>query len=130
MALATMLSAQAYISLLDRIDHAHHHTHFANPLAGSVEFVPVAQDDDAGHRHAHGAVAHHDPGANTHHHSHGPVDHQHGGDAALVFLAAQSFILAAAPIPAYRYATGAAKLVSVDPRGLDHPPKPLLVTRV
>ena len=36
MALAVMLSGQAYISLMDRIEHAHHHAHFANPLAGEV----------------------------------------------------------------------------------------------
>ena len=38
MAIAVMLSGQSYISLMDRIDHAHHHVHFANPLAGDVAF--------------------------------------------------------------------------------------------
>jgi hypothetical protein len=34
MALAVMLSGQTYISLMDRIDHAHNHVHFANPAGG------------------------------------------------------------------------------------------------
>lgn len=140
MVLAAMLSAQAYISLMDRIDHAHGHAHFANPLAGGVELKLASHSKPSKHHHAHGsgdhhhsqeaadhqqgdAAAHHAHGSSDHQHSHGTADHQHGGDAALVFLAAQSFVLPASPIPAFLYETGSPKLVSFRPRGPDHPPK-------
>jgi len=44
MAMAVMLSGQTYIALMDRIEHAHHHVHFANPLAGAVEFCGGVHD--------------------------------------------------------------------------------------
>jgi len=33
---------------MDRIDHAHHHSHFANPLAGDIQFC--AGDHDQRHQ--------------------------------------------------------------------------------
>src|SRR5262249_145158 len=96
MALAVMLSGQSYISLMDRIEHAHHHAHFANPLAGGLASC-VGDHDACGHHHDGTADA-------SHHHSHGSPGHQSGttehqhGDAAVMFLAAQSFVLAICPV--------------------------------
>lgn len=150
MTLAVMLSGQAYISLMDRIDHAHHHVHFANPLAGDVQFSPARQDHDAAGHHehratqdvaedrAHGSDGHHRGGQDvaghhTHgtgdHHPHNPVDHQHG-DATVVFLAVQSFVFAACPAAADRCATELPILTSVFLLGPDHPPKSDLEFRV
>ena len=151
MALATMLSAQTYISLMDQIDHAHNHAHFANPLAGNVEYSISRNNnpprlhhhhgnaDNTEHQahisdgqqqphapaaHKHNAVAdHHVAGSDTHHHSHDSADHHHGGDASFVFLVALHFVLPGAPLPAFRYETASPKLVSFNPRGPDHPPK-------
>jgi len=80
MALAVMLSGQTYIALMDRIEHAHHHVHFANPLAGDVQFC-VGDHDQCGMH-----PRHHDDGsgAPADHHSHDPINHQHG-DPAIVF---------------------------------------------
>jgi len=117
MALAVMLSGQAYISLMDRIDHAHHHLHFANALAGDVQFCGGDHDQCGAHHH------HHDgDNAAGHHHSNGPADHQHG-DAAIVFLAAHSFVFAICPVEAARCETELPALASISPRGPDHPPK-------
>ena len=131
-ALAVMLSGQAYISLMDQIDHAHHVTHFANPLAGDIEYSP-ADRDSSSHQHHHHAAQYladsHAQGSDGHHHSHGPVDHQHG-DAAIVFLAAKSFVLVLCPVPALRCETASPKIVSFNPRGPDHPPKTSLEIRV
>jgi hypothetical protein len=120
MALAALLSGQAYISLMDRMDHAQHHAHFANPLAGDVNYS-AADHVSSGHQH-HDVAGHHPDDAAGHSHSHAPADHQHG-DAAIVFLAAKSFVLALCPVPAMRCETKSAKLVSFSPRGPDHPPK-------
>lgn len=151
MVLAAMLSGQTFISLMDRIDHAHNHAHFANALAGSVAYSVVQDDstDRLHHHHGDGDLAEHDAhgsdrqvqsdnpakhshsdvadhhvqSSDAHHHSHDSADHQHGPAAALVFLAVQSFVLPASPVPAFRYETTSAKLVSFNPRGPDHPPK-------
>lgn len=128
MALAVMLSGQAYISLMDRIEHAHHHAHFANPLAGEVGSCVGGHD----------ACAHHHDGAQgtSHHHSHGSTSHDSGtsehqhGDAAVMFLAAQSFVLAISPVPSPRCELEPPTLVSFHPRGPDHPPKTVLEVRV
>ncbi len=131
MALAAMLSGQTYISLLDRIDHAHHHAHFANPLAGDVEYSAVDHDSSAHHHDDEGQdiADHHADGSAGQHHSHDPADHQHG-DAAIVFLAAQNFVLGICPVPALRCETASPKIVSFNPRGPDHPPKTSLEIRV
>jgi hypothetical protein len=116
MALAVVLSGQAYISLMDRVEHAHHHVHFANPLAGDLQI---------GHHHDHGmehASHHHDD-------PQGAAEHQHG-DATIMFLAAQSFVLTACPIAADRCVSVPMKFASINPRGPDRPPKALFEIRV
>lgn len=133
MALAAMLSGQTYISLMDRIDHAQNHAHFANPLAGDVAYSSASHASPS-HRHdghePQKTAHHHEHGSAGHSHPHGgTADHQHG-DAAIVFLAAQSFVLTACPLPALRCDTASAKLVSFNPRGPDHPPKTGLEIRV
>jgi hypothetical protein len=132
MALAFLLSGQTYISLMDRIDHAHHHTHFANPLAGDVSYSTLDHEPSGHHHHAGGtteASDHHEHGSTGHHHSGGPADHQHG-DATIVFLAANSFVLVLCPIPALRCEAASPRIVSFSPRGPDHPPKTNLEIRV
>lgn len=122
MALATVLSCQSYISLMDRIEHAHHHAHFANPLAGDVQFCG-GDHDWCGVSHDHAG-----DGAD-HQHSHGLPDHQHSGDAAIVFLAAQSFTFAISPVACPRCETEPRGLAGVSPSGLDRPPKSNLEIR-
>ena len=125
MALAFVLSWQAYISLMDRLEHAHHHSHFANPLAGEITYC----FGDCGaehHAHDHGSAAHHHHDSNTVaglSHSDIPA-HQHG-DSAIVFLAAQSFVLAACTVPAIRCESRPVAFVTFNPRGPDRPPKSL-----
>ena len=121
MALAVMLSGQTYIALMDRIEHAHHHVHFANPLAGDVQFCAGDHDQCGMHHH------HHDDGSGAlaDHHSHDPISHLHG-DPAIVFLAAQSIVFAICPAEATRCETEPPALTSISPRGPDHPPKPVL----
>jgi hypothetical protein len=109
MALAVMLSGQAYISLMDRIDHAHHHAHFPNVLAGDLQYC--GGDGDRCDHHDHG--------------THGKIGHNHG-DAAIVFLAAQSFVFAICPLEAARCETEPPTLASISLRGPDHPPKLVL----
>jgi len=125
MALAVMLSGQAYISLMDRVEHAHHHFHFANPLAGDLQICGGAAND-CGHDHHDHRVQH-----ASHHHDdpQGTADHQHG-DATIMFLAAQSFVLTVCPIVADRCASEPMKFASVTPRGPDRPPKALFEIRV
>jgi hypothetical protein len=106
MALSFVLSAQTYIGIMDRLEHAHHHVHFPNPLAGDVEYCGGAQDICADHDHE----------------GHDSFPHHHG-DAALMFLAAQSFVLPTHPIAASRCETEQPPLVSFSPCGPDHPPK-------
>lgn len=113
MALCVVLSAQTYIGIMDRIEHAHHHVHFPNALAGDVEYCSGAHDVCAGHDH--GAQD-----SFPHHH----------GDAALIFLAAQCFVLPTHPIAPSRCETEPPALVSFNPRGPDHPPKSILEIRV
>jgi hypothetical protein len=113
MALSAVLSAQTYIGIMDRIEHAHHHVHFPNPLAGDVQSCDGALDICADHD---DASQHSFP----HHH----------GDAALMFLAAQSFVLPTHPIAASRCETEPLPLVSFSPYGPDHPPKVNLEIRV
>jgi hypothetical protein len=124
MALAFMLSWQSYISLMDRLDHAHHHTHFANPLAGDISCLGNCGAEH--HVHSHGGAAHH------HHDSDAAADHSHSdipahqhGDSAIVFLAAQSFVLAACVVPFLRCESRTVAFVTFNPRGPDHPPKSL-----
>jgi hypothetical protein len=128
--LALMLSGQAYISLMDQIDHAHNKAHFANPLAGDVLFS-LEKADPAGLHHPH---SHDGPASHSHshshevvgqHHSHAPADHQHG-DAAIVFLAAQSFVLVGCPLVVAPCESQPQDFVSFNPRGPDHPPKSFL----
>jgi hypothetical protein len=130
MGLAVLLSWQSYISLMDRLDHAHHHSHFANPLAGDISFCQASCGTEH-HVHAHthtaGVSAHHHheadaSGSGAHEDSDAP-GHQHNGDAAIVFLAAQSFVLAACTVPAVRCESGPVAFVTFNPRGPDHPPK-------
>jgi ABC-type nickel/cobalt efflux system permease component RcnA len=115
MALAVMLSWQSYISLMDRMEHAHHHAHFANPLAGDVQFCGA--QCEVNH--------HHEADVAGHHHSHDPANHQHG-DSVIVFLAAQSFILTACMVPASRCQFTPQTFASFTPRGPDRPPKSFL----
>lgn len=121
MALAIMLSGQTYISLVDRIDHVHGHVHFANPLAGDVQFCGGAHDQCGAH--------HHEGGKADHDHSGTDPGHQHG-DIGIVFLAAQNFVFAICAIPASRCESEPRTLVSISSRGPDHPPKPTLPIRV
>jgi len=114
MALAFMLSGQPYISLMDRVAHEHHHAHFANPLAGDVQFCGGDHDTCGLH---HGAANN-----GSHHHSHGAVDHQHGA-AAILFIVAQSFVLPGCPMVAVRCNIEPRTLAGVRPGGLDRPPK-------
>ena len=125
MALAVMLSGQTYISLMDRIDHAHHHVHFANPLAGDVQFCVGGHDQCGAHHHHHDGA-----GSDGHHHDSSGADpgHQHG-DIGIVFLAAQNFVFPICAAPASRCESEARTLVSINPRGPDHPPKISLVIR-
>jgi hypothetical protein len=124
MALAFMLSWQTYISLMDRLDHAHHHSHFANPLAGEVSYCVGGCGADH-HVHGHGGPAHHHHDANAaDHHDPDIPAHQHG-DSAIVFLAAQSFVLAACTVPAARCESRPVAFATFNPRGPDHPPKSL-----
>ena len=122
MALAFLLSWQAYISLMDRLDHAHHHSHFANPLAGEITYCL----GDCGEHHTHSGAAHH------HHDSTAAADHAHSdipahqhGDSAIVFLPAQTFVLAACTVPATPCESRPVAFVTFSPRGPDHPPKSL-----
>jgi hypothetical protein len=135
MALATMLSAQSYIRLMDRIEHEHHHAHFANPLAGSVT-ISTAHDPEKHHHHsgetansAHSHAVqtadghHHSDDSGSPHHTKGQTDHQHG-DATVLFLAVQSFVLAGCPIASSHCDARPQSFISYSPRGPDHPPKP------
>jgi hypothetical protein len=112
MALSVVLSSQTYIGIMDRIEHAHHHVHFPNPLAGDVQYCGGAL----------GVCADHDDGVDSFPHHH--------GDAALMFLAAQFFVLPSHPISACRCETEPPSLVSIVPRVPDHPPKTSLEIRV
>ena len=124
MALAVMLSGQTYISLMDRIDHAHNHVHFANPLAGDVQFCGGDHDSCGAHHH------HQHDGGSAHHHdsSGGDPGHQHG-DIGIVFLAAQNFVFPICNVPASRCESEPRTLASISPRGPDHPPKSSLAIR-
>jgi hypothetical protein len=122
MALAVMLSGQTYISLMDRIDHAHHHQHFANPLAGDVQFCG-SDHDGCGLHHHHG----HDHGNAAP--SHGDSENHQHGDAGLVFLAAQSFVLPPCPLIQLACDASPADLATVNPGGLERPPKTVLELR-
>jgi hypothetical protein len=111
---------------MDRLDHARHHTHFANPLAGEISYCP-GNCETTHHSHTHsdaGPHHHHDADASDHHHSDIPA-HQHG-DSAIVFLAAQSFVLTPCMVPAARCESRPVAFVTFNPRGPDHPPKSLV----
>jgi hypothetical protein len=54
----------------------------------------------------------------------------HHGDAVIVFLAAQSFVLPAHVPVESRCETEPPLLTSISPHGPDHPPKPNLEIRV
>jgi hypothetical protein len=131
MALAFMLSWQSYISLMDRLDHAHHHSHFANPLAGDISYCVGscgAKHHSHAHKHLDGASAHHhhNADASADHHDSDAPSHQHNGDAAIVFLAAQSFVLTACTVPETRCEFRPVAFATFNPRGPDHPPKTLV----
>jgi len=133
MALAVMLSGQTYISLMDQAEHAHHHAHFANPLAGGVVCMTAQA---CGHHHDEDVAqtSHHHHGVQqaSHHHDdpQDPADHQHGGDATIMFLAAQTFVLPPRPLATDRPVTAPSRFASFSPRGPDHPPKFDFETRV
>jgi hypothetical protein len=143
--LSVMLSGQGYISLKDRAEHAHHHAHFANPMAGAVT---SCHEDVCGHRDDHGTAVHHhhdDAIQDTAHHDHGGAQdvadhdsdginaaaHHHGsdgpghehGDATIVFLTAKIFVLPPCGPSSDRCMSAPSKFVSISPRGPDHPPK-------
>ena len=117
--LAVMLSGQTYISLMDRIDHAHHHHHFANPLAGDVQFCGGDHDGCGLYHH------HHTDNAG----SHGDSDNHQHGDAGLVFLAAQTFVLPSCPLVQLACDATPTGVASVTPGGLERPPKMVLELR-
>jgi hypothetical protein len=112
MVLAVMLSCQTYIGLMDRLDHAHNIVHFPNPLAGDVEYcsgdLGLCTDDSSTH--------------------HNPLMHHHG-DAAIMFLNPQYFVLPDCTTFELRCVIITAAFSSVRPLGPDHPPKPLPETR-
>jgi hypothetical protein len=112
MALAVMLSFQAYIGLMDRMDHARNIEHFPNPLAGDVEFcsgdLGLCNDDTST--------------------PHDPMMHHHG-DAAMLFLAPQIFFLPVCSAVEPRCESEPAGFESNGPPGLDHPPKLMLENR-
>jgi hypothetical protein len=122
MVLAILLSGQTFISLMDNVDHAHHHVHFANPLAGDVQFCGGEHDACGPHHH------HHED-AGDHHGTGGTPDHRHG-DAALVFLAAQILVFAICPVAGDRCDEAPMSFVTVNPQGRDRPPKPDLANRI
>ena len=119
MALAFMLSGQTYISLMDRIEHAHHHVHFANPLAGDVQFCTGDHDGCGPHHHHHHADGKDLAGG----HANGEADHQHNGDTPIVFLAAQNITFAFCSIPPARCEVEPRSLTGVNAGGFDRPPK-------
>ncbi len=122
MALAVVLSGQTYISLMDRIDHVHGHVHFANPLAGDVQFCTGDHDQCGTHHH------HHPDGRSGHDHSHANPGHQHG-DVGIVFLAAQNFVFPICAVPDSRCESESRTLASISPRGPDRPPKASVLSR-
>jgi hypothetical protein len=137
MALAVMLSGQTFISLMDRIEHTHDHQHFANPLAGGVEYSDHA---NRSHHHDGGQPAYEGSRGPAHQHVHDQAaakastpeptaDHQHS-DATVLYLAAQDFILPDCPVPTELCGTLTPKLASFSPRGPDHPPKTDLQRRL
>jgi len=113
MVLSVMLSFQAYIGLMDRMDHARNIVHFPNPLAGDVEFcsgdLGLCTDDNSTH--------------------HDPLMHHHG-DAAIMFLAPQIFVLPDCATIELRCVSIPAAFTSVRPLGPDRPPKHLPEIRV
>ena len=108
MALAVMLSFQAYIGLMDRMDHARNIEHFPNPLAGDVEYcsgaLGLCTDDTSTH--------------------HDPLMHHHG-DAAIMFLAAPFFVLQVCAAFEPRCNSMPAAFSSKGPLAPEHPPKHL-----
>ena len=120
MALAFVLSSQSYIYVMDRIEHAHHHVHFANPLAGDVQFCGGDHDGCGLHHHHHSHV-------NGIPHEH--PDHQHG-DAAIVFIVVQNFVVPGCPAIASRCESEPRSLSGIDRTGLERPPKGVPEIRV
>ena len=115
--LAVMLSGQGYISLKDRAEHSQNQVHFANPLAGDVKVCGGTEDPCSHHHDDHGTQdAAHDHGAAS------TAGHAHG-DATMVLLVAQIFVLMPCQLYSERCASPLAKFVSFNPRGPDHPPK-------
>jgi hypothetical protein len=107
MAIAVVVSSQTFIGIMDRIEHANHHAHFPNPLAGDVEYCGWTAALCADHDHESGDSF-------PHHH----------GDVSLVFLTMQSFVLPVHPVTDSRCELEPPMLVSISPREPDHPPKP------
>ena len=116
MLLAFVLSGQTYISVLDRVEHAHHQVHFANPLAGDVQFCGGGHDECGLHHH------HHHAGGAADHHSDGAPDHQHG-DAVLVFIVIPAFVVSGRLPAVLRIDSESRSPAGIDPVGLDRPPK-------
>jgi hypothetical protein len=112
MVLAVMLSFQTYIGLMDRMDHAHNIIHFPNPLAGDIEYcsgdLGLCTDDNSTH--------------------HDPLMHHHG-DAAMLFLAPQIFVLPSCTTIELRCVSMLAAFTSNGPLAPEHPPKPSSETR-
>lgn len=133
-AIATLLSAQAYISLVDRIEHAHHRAHLPNPLAGDIEFC--ASEAACGYKHIHEHIGLNEAEGGKHADQDGvqeaseqekrPVsqshDHQHGAPT-VAFLVTPTFELAVCPLTQDRCAAVPTRAVSISPPGQDRPPK-------
>jgi hypothetical protein len=112
-AMAAFLSFQTFIGLMDRMEHAHHHVHFPNPLAGDIE--------DCG-----GALGVCTDGSDG---SHDPLTHHHG-DASLVFLAAPFVHFPICPKADSRCVAVPQSFAGIRPRVPEHPPKSVFETRV
>ena len=106
MAAALLLSGQPFIALYDDIEHAHHHAHVPNALAGDVEQC---------------FVGHHD--CDTSGDNSGmPLAHHHG-DAGFMFVLADA-ITVITPVDRSEASADATFLLSgISARRPDHPPK-------
>lgn len=115
MALSVVLSSQAAFAVAHEVEHAHHHAHAPNDLAGTVETCAGDHHLDCDHDGDHAPG-----GASSHHH----------GETALLFLAVELFL----PAPNADAPSLCAALRSmhngVSPGGLERPPKSGLETRV
>lgn len=124
MALAFLLSSQTFISVTDRVEHARHHLHFANPLAGDVQFCGGVHDGCGLHHHHHhaGDVA-------ADHDNNGSPGHQHG-DAVIMFIVTQTFVVPGCALVAIRCDLEPRGLTGIKTGGIERPPKTYLEYRV